>query len=216
MAKDFNDEITPELLLNAYANGVFPMADSAEATEIYWVEPKMRGVFTIGGLNLSRSLQRAIRREDYQIGVNTNFSGVVEACADRPETWINPEIKSLYKRLHQMGFAHSVEVYRGKELFGGIYGVSLGGAFFGESMFSYATNGSKIALTYLMARLKLGGYTLFDTQFITDHLTSLGAVEISKNDYKSRLSKALLKRALFEKAGEIDAQTAIQESTQTS
>ena len=216
MAKDFNDEITPELLLNAYANGVFPMADSAEATEIYWVEPKMRGVFTIGGLNLSRSLQRAIRREDYQIGVNTNFSGVVEACADRPETWINPEIKSLYKRLHQMGFAHSVEVYRGKELFGGIYGVSLGGAFFGESMFSYATNGSKIALTYLMARLKLGGYTLFDTQFITDHLTSLGAVETSKNDYKSRLSKALLKRALFEKAGEIDAQTAIQESTQTS
>ena len=204
------------LLLNAYANGVFPMADSADATEIYWVEPKMRGVFTIGGLNLSRSLQRAIRREDYQIGVNTNFSGVVEACADRPETWINPEIKSLYKRLHQMGFAHSVEVYRGKELFGGIYGVSLGGAFFGESMFSYATNGSKIALTYLMARLKLGGYTLFDTQFITDHLTSLGAVEISKNDYKSRLSKALLKRALFEKAGEIDAQTAIQESTQTS
>ena len=216
MAKDFDLEITPELLLQAYSQGIFPMADSADAEDIYWVEPKFRGIFELGQLHLSRSLRRALLKDDYEIHVNRDFAGTVKACADRPETWINPQITQLYQQLHHMGFAHSVEMYRDNSLVGGIYGVSLGSAFFGESMFSRVTNGSKIALTYLMARLVIGGYTLFDTQFLTDHLATMGAIEISKSDYQKRLSKAKLKSAYFFKASEISAQAAIQESTQTS
>ena len=216
MAKDFETEITPELLLHAYANGIFPMADNAEADDIYWVEPKRRGIFEIGKLHLSKSLRRALLRGDYQVQVNADFKNTVANCADRTETWINDEIADLYQRLHHMGFAHSVEVYRDGTLFGGIYGVSLGAAFFGESMFSKDTNGSKIGLTYLMARLKIGGYALFDTQFITDHLASLGAIEIEKSEYKTRLAEALPLKGDFFSAGKLTAQAAMQASTQTS
>ena len=213
---DLEPEITPELLLHAYASGVFPMADDADAQDIYWVEPKLRGVFDIGGLHLSRSLRQALQKSDYDIRVDHDFAGTVAACADRPTTWINGEITKLYTALHDMGLAHSVEVYRESDLIGGIYGVALNGAFFGESMFSKATNGSKIALTYLMARLKLGGFTLFDTQFLTDHLASLGAYEIPKTDYQNRLQAALDVQADFDAAAPMTAQDAIQASTQTS
>jgi len=213
---DLDPEITPELLLHGYASGVFPMADDANASEIYWVEPKLRGVFDIGRLHLSRSLRQKILKEDYKICIDTDFEAVVSACAERPSTWINAEISVLYAALHKMGFAHSVEVYRDEKLIGGIYGVALNSAFFGESMFSRATNGSKIALTYLMAHLKLGGFTLFDTQFLTDHLASLGAYEIPKADYITRLQTALERSADFKLKNAINAQDAIQASTQTS
>ncbi|MEM7242036.1 MAG: leucyl/phenylalanyl-tRNA--protein transferase [Pseudomonadota bacterium] len=213
---DLGPEITPELLLHAYASGVFPMADDAKAEEIYWVEPKLRGVFDIGGLHVSRSLRHALLKDDYEIRVDHDFLGVVAACADRPTTWINTGITQLYDALHDMGYAHSVEVYRDQNLIGGIYGVALNGAFFGESMFSRGTNGSKIALTYLMARLKLGGFRLFDTQFLTEHLANLGAYEIKKSDYQSRLGAALEVGANFKSVDTIMAQDAIQASTQTS
>ena len=192
------------------------MADSAEAEEIYWVEPKLRGIFDIGHIHISRSLRRALLREDYDIRINSDFTSVVTACANRDTTWISAEIKSLYSQLHQMGFAHSIEVWRDDDLIGGVYGVTLGSAFFGESMFSGATNGSKIALVYLMAILVKSGFKLFDTQFITDHLASLGAIEIPKKDYKQRLSKALMSRSDFTNVEIPDAQAAIQLSTQTS
>lgn len=182
--------ITPHLLLQAYANGIFPMADSRDDPKIYWVDPKRRGVFPLDGFHVSRSLRRRLRRGGFKVFVNRDFAGCVRACADRDETWINDEIYTLYLELHRMGFAHSIEVYQ-DELIGGVYGVTLGGAFFGESMFSRATDGSKIALVHLVERLRRTGFRLFDAQFISPHLASLGAVEISRSDYHLRLSDAL-------------------------
>ena len=194
--------ITPELLLHAYAMGVFPMAESANDPSIHWVDPRRRGVFPLDGFHISRSLRRALLRADYQVAVDRDFAGVVRACAARPETWINDAIFDLYLALHRQGHAHSLEVrdHQG-QLIGGVYGVVLGAAFFGESMFSTRTDASKIALAWLIHRLRAGGFTLFDTQFLTPHLASLGAVEITRADYHRRLAAALGTPARFDPPG---------------
>ena len=183
--------ITPDLLLRAYARGIFPMADSADADEIYWVEPKRRGIFALDRFHISRSLRKRILTGGYRVTLNRDFAGVVAGCADRPETWINPQITALYGALHDMGRAHSIEVWQDDTLIGGTYGVTLGGAFMGESMFSRRTDASKVALAYLVDRLRLTGFTLFDTQFLTPHLASLGAQELPNTDYLDMLKAAL-------------------------
>jgi len=193
--------LTPEILLRAYGIGIFPMAESRDNPEIHWVDPKRRGVFALDGFHISRSLARHILTADYRISVNEAFGAVVEGCADRPETWINAEITALYTALHQMGHAQSLEVWQGDALIGGVYGVTLGAAFFGESMFSRQSNASKTALAYLSHRLRAGGFTLFDTQFLTPHLASLGAVEIPRAEYQRRLSQAVRGQASFTPAG---------------
>lgn len=184
-------KITPETLLKGYASGIFPMSEHVASDEIFWVDPKFRGIFPLQSFHVSRSLARVIKKQDFTVLFNTAFTDVVKACANRPSTWISTEIFSLYTELHKMGFAHSIEVKVGFDLIGGVYGVALGSAFFGESMFSARTNGSKIALTYLIARLKFGGFTLFDTQFLTPHLKSLGAIEIPRRAYREKLADAL-------------------------
>lgn len=194
-------QITPDLLLQAYAMGIFPMADSATSKDIHWVAPKRRGVFDLDQFHISRSLRRVLLRGQYQVTVDTDFSGVVAACADRAETWINPPIFALYEALHREGRAHSLEVWEGERLIGGVYGVVLGSAFFGESMFSRRTNASKIALAWLVHRLQAGGFTLFDTQFLTPHLASLGATEIPRAEYHRRLDRALRQKAQFDPPG---------------
>lgn len=196
-------EITPELLLAGYAQGVFPMADSREDTELKWYEPRLRGVLPIDGFAMSRSLRKSIRRGGYEIRINSDFAGSVAACAARDETWINAGLTGLYTALHDAGFAHSLEVWRtgGEgELVGGLFGVSLGGAFFGESMFSTATDASKIALAYLVHRLKVTGYRLCDTQFLTPHLASLGGIEIPRAAYRAQLNEAISQTAAFTSA----------------
>jgi len=190
-------QITPELLLHAYASGVFPMSDSVDDPEIYWVDPQMRGIFPLDKFHVSRSLARRIKRAQYTVTVNQCFNAVITACANRAETWINAEIKKLYNQLHNLGFAHSIEVMEGPDLVGGVYGIAINGAFFGESMFSTRTDTSKIALVYLVARLKFGGFQLFDTQFLTDHLESLGAIEVPRADYHDKLELALQIKANF-------------------
>ncbi len=189
--------ITPDILLNAYRIGVFPMAESRSAAGIHWMRPHRRGVFDLGAFHISGSLRAQILRGGYDVAINRDFAGVVRACADRPQTWINAEIFDLYMELHRLGHAHSLEVYAENALMGGVYGVAIGGAFFGESMFSRATGGSKIALAYLVHRLRTGGFALFDTQYLTPHLASLGAVEISRANYERRLALALALRATF-------------------
>jgi len=210
--------ITPELLLHGYAQGIFPMSHGDPDDEIFWVDPTDRGIMPLDGFHISRSLAREIRKERYAIRVDTDFAGVVRACADRPETWINAEIFNLYLMLHHMGYAHSMEVFEGDTLVGGVYGVTLGAAFFGESMFSRRTNTSKIALAYLVDRLRWGGFELFDTQFITKHLASLGAIEISRREYHKRLGRALQKQADFlaQPPEEVSAAGILQRNTQTS
>lgn len=188
-------ELTPDLMLNAYANGVFPMADSRDAQEIYWVDPTDRGIFPLDTFHISKSLARTIRSERFNIRFNTAFEAVIEGCADREETWINATIFDLYRQLHKAGFCHSLEVFEGDELVGGVYGLTLGTAFFGESMFSRRTNASKVALAWMVARLRATHFTLFDTQFITPHLASLGAIERPRADYHKMLDKALERRA---------------------
>ncbi|VDC32026.1 leucyl/phenylalanyl-tRNA--protein transferase [Pseudogemmobacter humi] len=194
-------KVTPELLLHGYAAGVFPMAGSRDDPDIHWVDPRRRGVLPLDGFHISRSLARRIRRADWQITTDRAFRAVVEACSDRPETWINPEILDLYLGLAGMGFAHSLEVWEGEDLVGGVYGVTLGAAFFGESMFSRRRDASKLALAYLTHRLRAGGFRLFDTQFLTAHLASLGAVEISRAEYHRRLRRALDSEAAFDPPG---------------
>jgi len=188
-------EITPELLLPAYSIGLFPMADSADDPELFWVEPDMRGVIPLDGFHVSRSLARTIRRKPFDIRFDTAFDAVVAACAeaapDRPSTWINAKIKSLYGTLHRMGHAHSVEAWEGGMLVGGLYGVSLGAAFFGESMFSRRTDASKICLVHLVERLRERGFRLLDTQFTTEHLKTFGAVDVPKIEYEDMLAGAL-------------------------
>lgn len=200
---DESAKITPGLLLQAYAAGVFPMAESREADEIHWVDPRRRGIFPIDGFHISRSLRRRILSGAFTVTTDRAFDAVIDGCAGREETWINAEIRSLYLALFEMGHAHSVEVWRGEDLVGGVYGVTLGAAFFGESMFSRATDASKVALAYLICRLRQGGFTLLDTQFLTPHLASLGAVEITRQDYHRRLSKALGTLADFDAQGPV-------------
>jgi len=191
------EKLTPRLLLTAYASGVFPMAESAESDEIFWFNPEMRGVMPLGGLHISRSLRKTMRARRFKVTANQCFSDVMAACADREETWINPEITALYTELHEVGHAHSIEVWEGATLVGGLYGVSLGAAFFGESMFSHQANASKIALVGLVARLNLGSFKLLDMQFLTPHLASLGGVEISQEDYHAQLETALNQKSDF-------------------
>lgn len=192
--------ITPEVVLKAYSVGLFPMADSGEDEAIYWVDPDKRGVFPLDRLIVSRSLAKTVRGDRYEIVADRDFDAVIDGCARRggdsgPErTWINPEIRRLYRALFERGHVHTIEARAGGELVGGLYGVALRGAFFGESMFHRARDASKVALVHLVARLRLAGYRLLDAQFVTEHLASLGAVEIARAEYRARLTQALAVR----------------------
>lgn len=212
--------LTPDLLLHAYSVGVFPMAEHREDDDIFWVDPKRRGIFPIEDFHISRTLAKVIRSGRFEVSVNRAFAQVVEACADRDETWINAEIFARYQELHAMGHAHSLEVWQKGDqdgvLVGGVYGVSLGAAFFGESMFSHQRDASKVALAYLMDRLKQAGFRLCDTQFLTPHLASLGAIEISRAAYKARLQQALEYEADFDAPDLPAPQLLLQRMTQTS
>ena len=183
--------LDPRLLLQGYATGIFPMADSRNADELFWVEPRNRAIIPLDGFHLSRSLRRTLRSGKFHVTRDRDFAGVIAACADREETWINAELEQAMLALHGSGHAHSIEVWEGDALVGGLYGVKLGRAFFGESMFSRRTDASKVALAWLVARLKTGNFTLLDCQFMTDHLASLGAVSIPRETYVALLSVAL-------------------------
>lgn len=190
-------ELSTNNVLNAYANGIFPMAESKESDKIGWYAPAYRGVFPLDKFHISHSLKRSLCRDDYIISLNTAFENVLSACADRPQTWINAQLKEIYITLHAQGMCHSLEIWRKNQLIGGIFGVTLAGAFFGESMFSKAKDASKIALCWTVDRLNRAGFTVFDTQFITPHLASLGAIEIPRKDYEMQLKTALSIRANF-------------------
>ena len=214
--RDDPAHLTPDLLLMAYASGIFPMSEGRDDPEIFWVDPRQRGIIPLDRFHISRSLGRRIRQEPYKITFDKDFVGVVDGCADRSETWINAPIRALYLALFDRGLAHSVEVWEEEALVGGVYGVALAGAFFGESMFSRRTDASKIALAYLVTRLKRAGFVLFDTQFLTDHLKTLGAEEIPRAEYRRRLSEALVVKADFSAAPEPTAQDVMQLSIHTS
>jgi leucyl/phenylalanyl-tRNA--protein transferase len=207
-------------LLSCYARGVFPMADAREDERVFLIDPERRGVIPLDGFHVSRRLARTVRAEPFEIRTDTTFRAVVQACAasgpGRVETWINHSIEDLYVRLHDLGFAHSVECWLDGELVGGLYGVSLQGAFFGESMFSRRRDASKVALIHLAARLLAGGYRLLDAQFMTEHLTQFGAVEISRLDYHRRLALALSAEADFQRAGAMGGAAALQVISQAS
>lgn len=209
--------LTPDVLLQGYSAGIFPMADRRDSPEIHWVDPLHRGVIPLDGFRISRSLRRTIRRGAFTIRFDTAFEAVLDGCAARPETWINAEIRALSIALHEMRHAHSVEVWEGDTLVGGSYGVALGAAWFGESMFSRRTDASKVALAYLVDRLRAGGFMLFDTQFLTDHLARLGGQEISRRLYRARLAEALSRRASFDAQGAVPSpEEILQRNTQTS
>jgi leucyl/phenylalanyl-tRNA--protein transferase len=208
--------LTPELLLHGYSIGIFPMAEHRDDAEIFWVDPKRRGILPLDGFHISRSLARRMRNCGFTITIDTAFEAVLDGCADRAETWINKEIRQHYLTLFHSNHAHSLEVWDGADLVGGVYGVVLGAAFFGESMFSRRTDASKIALAYLVDRLRLAGFTLFDTQFLTAHLASLGATEVSRGAYHAMLDKAIGQQADFNAPPVPTAQDVIQRNTQTS
>jgi len=188
-------EITPEVLLKAYACGIFPMAENAEDPALYWIEPDMRGIIPLDRFQFSSRLARTVRSDRFTVTVNRDFDGVLAGCAEprpgRPRTWINGRIRILYRKLYERRHCHSIEVYDGDALVGGLYGVTLGGAFFGESMFHRARDASKVALVHLVARLKAGGFKLLDTQFVTEHLKSFGAIEVPRRQYHKLLDTAL-------------------------
>jgi leucyl/phenylalanyl-tRNA--protein transferase len=210
-------ELTPQLLLTAYAQGVFPMSEARDDPAVFWVDPRERGIIPLDGFHISRSLARRIRSARYRVTVDADFAGVVAGCADRRETWISHEIARLYGTLHDEGQAHSLEVWDGAALVGGVYGVTMGAAFFGESMFSRRTDASKVALAYLVDRLRQGGFQLFDTQFLTPHLASLGAIEVPRSVYHALLRQALALPASFTCAGPVPSpDQLLQRSTQTS
>ncbi|WP_374306532.1 leucyl/phenylalanyl-tRNA--protein transferase [Methylocella sp.] len=194
-------EITPDILLRAYSIGLFPMAESAEDSNLFWVDPELRGVFPLDGIMISKSLRKTIRSDLFEVRVDHDFDAVIASCAaaypDRDKTWINDRIRRLYRQLFDAGRVHTVETWLDGELVGGLYGVHLGAAFFGESMFHRKTDASKVALAHLAARLRKGGFVLLDAQFVTPHLASLGAVEISKNEYRRRLADAIARPASF-------------------
>src|ERR1700728_1822797 len=189
-------DITPEVLLKAYSCGIFPMAESADDPALYWIEPERRGLIPLDRFHVPGRLARTVRSTRYTVFVDRNFDAVIDGCAQpaagRARTWINARIRGLYRKLYERGDCHSVEVYDGEDLIGGLYGVSLGRAFFGESMFHRARDASKIALVHLVARLKAGHYRLLDTQFVTDHLRTFGAVEVSRPVYHKLLAAALV------------------------
>lgn len=187
--------LTAEMLLQAYRQGVFPMAEDRNDDRLYWFDPVLRGVLPLDGFHLSRSLARRIRTMSFQVTVDHDFAGVMAGCAARETTWINSEITRLFNDLHATGHAHSLEIWDGRDLVGGVYGVAIGGAFCGESMFSRRKDASKIALAYLVTHLRNCGFVLFDTQYLTDHLASLGGHEIPRAAYRRRLADALGKDA---------------------
>lgn len=210
-------DLTPETLLQAYANGIFPMAEHRDDPDLFWVDPTERGIMPLESFHISRSLRRRIRKGAFRVSFNEDFEGVIDGCAERPETWINPTIRALYSGLFRRGRAHSLEVWEGELLAGGVYGVSLGAAFFGESMFSRRTDASKVALAYLVDRLRQGGFRLFDAQFLTSHLATLGAIEVPRAAYHLLLTEALRLPGDFDGAGAIPApQELLQRMTQTS
>lgn len=194
-------DITPQVLLKAYACGIFPMAESAEDPALYWVEPERRGIIPLDGFHVPQRLARTVRADRYSVWVDRDFNAVLDGCSapapGRARTWINARIRALYGSLYDNGNCHTVETYDGESLVGGLYGVSLGGAFFGESMFHTARDASKIALVHLVARLRAGGFTLLDTQFVTDHLMTFGAAEISRSRYHKLLESAVAVDANF-------------------
>jgi len=209
--------LTPALLLQGYRAGVFPMSESRDDPTIFWVDPRRRGVFPLDQFHISRSLARTIRKGHFRASADMAFAAVVAGCADRDETWINEPIHHLYLQLHEMKVAHSIEVWEGNQLVGGVYGVTLGAAFFGESMFSVQTDASKVALLYCIDRLRSRGFKLFDTQFITPHLTSLGAIEVSRSVYHSQLEQALKDQPGFGPSGPMGPiDHLLQRNTQTS
>jgi leucyl/phenylalanyl-tRNA---protein transferase len=196
-----SSEITPEMLLRAYACGIFPMAESVDDPTLFWVEPEQRGIIPLDGFRISSRLARTVRSDAFTVSVNTAFRAVIDGCAEpqpgRDNTWINQRIRDLYTGLHDIGHGHSVEVWQDGDLVGGLYGVSLGRAFFGESMFHRARDASKVALVHLVARLIAGGFVLLDTQFVTEHLRTFGATEVSRRRYRAQLDKAVIGAADF-------------------
>ena len=194
-------EITPKLLLRAYSIGMFPMAESADDPTLFWVDPEERGIFPLDGLIVSKSLAKVVRSNRYEIRIDSDFDGVMDGCAgggdERPSTWINERIRKLYYDLFRQGHVHTVEAWKDGALVGGLYGLAIGSAFFGESMFHRARDASKVCLVHLVARLRAGGFTLLDTQFVTDHLATLGAVAVSRRKYHRMLDKAIGKPANF-------------------
>jgi leucyl/phenylalanyl-tRNA--protein transferase len=210
--------ITPQILLKAYAAGVFPMAESAEDNALYWVEPELRGILPLGSFHIPQSLRKAVRHGRFEIRVDTAFAEVIAGCAEKtPErlsTWINSRIRSLYTQLHKMGFCHSVEAWRDGRLAGGLYGVKIGAAFFGESMFSRQRDASKVALVHLVARLNAGRFHLLDAQFINNHLKQFGAVEVERNNYHEMLDAALEGEADFHRfTSDADSQAVLDWAT---
>ncbi|QFS83815.1 Leucyl/phenylalanyl-tRNA--protein transferase [Roseivivax sp. THAF40] len=209
--------VSPELILQAYRVGVFPMAESRDDPDIFWVDPKHRGVIPLDGFHISRSLARTLRQDRFDISINRDFSGVMQGCAARSETWINDEIHRVYTALQVAGHAHSLEVWHEGRLVGGVYGVAVGGAFCGESMFSDMRDASKVALAWLVDHLRRAGFVLFDTQFVTPHLASLGGQEISRAAYQALLKDALpLKTRFSETPLAASGQEVVQRNTQTS
>jgi leucyl/phenylalanyl-tRNA--protein transferase len=198
---DIMIEITPQVLLKAYSCGIFPMAESADDPALYWIEPQHRGILPLTSVHVPRRLARTVRNETYRVSIDTDYDGVIEGCAaeraGRRSTWINARIRSLYQELFRLGHCHTVEVWDGERLVGGLYGVALGGAFFGESMFSYARDASKVALVHLAGRLLAGGFTLLDTQFVTEHLRQFGTVEVDRDEFHHQLDGALKHTADF-------------------
>ncbi|MEM7544398.1 MAG: leucyl/phenylalanyl-tRNA--protein transferase [Pseudomonadota bacterium] len=192
-------DLTPTILLRAYAAGVFPMAEAADADDVLWIDPELRGTLPLNRFHLPASLAKTVRKGIYQVTVDHDFEAVINGCANRSTTWINDEIHRLYLGLFRMGYAHSIEVWQDARLVGGLYGVKLGGAFFGESMFSTARDASKVALVYLVARLKIGGFQLLDTQFVTDHLAQFGARSMSRSRYHDLLEVAIATAADFDR-----------------
>lgn len=194
-------EITPDILLRAYSIGLFPMAESGDDPNLFWVDPEERGIFPLDGLVISRSLAKTVRSDRFEVRVNTDYDGIIDGCAasapGREGTWINSRIRRLYRALFEMGQVHTIEVWADGALVGGLYGVALGAAFFGESMFHRARDASKVALVHLVARLRAGGFRLLDTQFVTDHLASLGAIAIPKHAYHLLLAEAVARPANF-------------------
>ena len=188
-------EVTADLVLRAYRHGLFPMAEGRAGDKLFWLDPVKRGVLPLDGFHLSRRLLRTVLSDTYRVTADANFAGTIAGCAtplpDRTDTWINPQIERLFTELHRMGHAHSVETWQSGTLVGGLYGVALGGVFFGESMFSFARDASKVALVHLVARLRLGGFRLLDTQFVTSHLAQFGAKEIPRDTYRQQLADAV-------------------------
>ena len=213
--------LTPQILLGAYASGIFPMAESRHDPDLYWIDPDVRGILPLTDFHIPRRLRRTLRSGTFEVSADTDFVGVIRGCAEqtrtRPDTWINSEIEGLYNALFEMGFAHSIEVRQAEHLVGGLYGVALGGAFFGESMFSRARDASKVALCHLAARLRKSGFVLLDTQFLTKHLRQFGAIEIDRTDYKTRLAAAIKTAAEFQPdLSDEELSGFIQSTTQTS